>query len=232
MTDINYSYSKKIFSNILETSRILPQERGIQTEGIVKSINEFISLLVDANSIYNETYKIPENKQLIIAEEMPNDLLSSLNGIENQNINDIRVVTYIANEEPATISARKINEDGIKNIKWRFAGVFDDPDYTGYSIIRYIKEVEAYITFKVWGKYFEDIRQKAKMLKEVIELNSWYFKHKGLRDIVWLGSFEEEIWDAKNIAKFKTQKYMIRYAEVKELRQKNIEQVVINYGLN
>ena len=232
MSDLTYSYAKKVFSNILESERILPQERGgIQTEGIVKSINEFMSLVIEANSIYNDLYKIPENRQLVIAEEMPGDLLSSLNDPDN-DINDIRVITYIANEEPATISARKLHEDGIKNIKWRFAGVFDDPEYTGYSIIRYIKEVEAYITFKVWGKYFEDIRQRAKMLKEMIELNTWYFKHKGLRDIVWLGSFEEELWDAKNIAKFKTQKYMIRYAEVKELREKNIEQVVINYGLN
>lgn len=240
MSNKTYSLANKVFTEMVENSAS-PINQGGQESfnpvGIVKSINEFMAILVEANDTYNTTFQIADNSRLIFAEDSPSDQIIKLNNgtssteITSGTANDIRVITYLASEEPAVISTRKINDSGTQMIKWRLNKVFDDPEYTGYSIARYIKEIEATVTFKVWGKFFQDIRQRASLLKNVIDSNVWYFKHKGLRDIVWLSSFEEDAWDNKNLAKYKTEKYMIRFAEVKEVREKNLEQIVIQLGL-
>jgi hypothetical protein len=151
--------------------------------------------------------------------------------ITKSTLQDIRIITYLSNEEPAIISAHPKFSDGVRNIKNRYNYLYNDPEYTGYSILRTIKDVTANITFKVWGNYFQDIRERALLLREIIDTNIWYFKHKGLREITWSGSIEEETWDAKNNTKFKSEKYQIRFAEVKELKQKNLEQIVFQVGI-
>ncbi|MDY0198887.1 MAG: hypothetical protein RBR68_13835 [Tenuifilaceae bacterium] len=232
------SLSNKVFLEIVERYNATPivveqQEK----EGIVTSINEFISLLNQANNIYNKTFNITTDNQLIISEDFSGELLARLNNqefstdIDKQTLRDIRVITYLANEEPGIVSSHSIDGVGIRNIKPKFACVYDDPEYTGYSILRFTKDIDAVITFKVWGNHFHDIRERSALLRKVIDTNTWFFKHKGLREIVWLGSYEEELWDAKNIAKFKTEKYRIKFAEVKELKEKNLEQVAIQIGL-
>lgn len=235
---IRSGLAERLFIDMIERAPTLSVPREYQSvEGIVKSVNEFVELLVTANKEYNSVFQIPETKQIIFAEEMPGELVIKLNNnatstdFTESTLPDLKIVTYLASEKPAVISARRIDEDGIRNIKWKFGGHFTDPEYTGYSIIRYSKEIEATITFKVWGKYFQDIRERASLLKDVIDKNTWYFKHKGLRDIVWLGSEEEELWDNKNLAKCKTEKYLVRFSEIKEIREKNLEQIVAKFGL-
>lgn len=234
-------YAKKVFTELLQNTNhtVINNYRDeIVNEGIVTSVTSFIKLLIEANDIYNKTFNIPENKQIIFAEDFSKELINKLNNnssttdITSTTIPDIRVVTYLSTEEPAIISAHsKFSENGVRNIKNRFNCVYDDPEYTGYSIIRTIKDVTANITFKVWGNYFQDIRDRAVLLRDIIDTNIWYFKHKGLREITWSGSIEEETWDAKNVAKFKSEKYQIRFASVKELKEKNIEQIVLQLGV-
>lgn len=234
------SLAQKLFTEFVERAPLNQQSSYsyLSNEGIIKSVNEFIDTLVTANNVYNKEFQIPSNKQLVFAEEMPGEQLAKLNNdsteltVQDNTLNDIRVITYLANEKPAIISQRKADgEDGIRNIKWKPAGYFDDPEFTGYSIVRYSRDIEANITFKVWGRYFQDIRERAKLLRSVIDTNVWYFKHKGLRDIIWLGSNEEEVWDNKNVAKYKTEYYRIRFSEIREFREKNLEQIVAQFGL-
>lgn len=232
------SLTKKVFSELLESAKSSGRsEEESQDKTIVRSINEFLGLLYEANNIYNTTFDIIDSKRLIFSEEYPADRLFNINNqtkdeaITNKTLDDIRVITFLANERPATLSARTINNTGIQNIKWRFAGLYEDPKFTGYSILRQRRDVEAEITFKVWGRYFHDIRERATMLKDIIDTNTWYFAKKGLKRIQWLGSYEEEMWDNKNIAKFKTQKYLIEFTEIKETKEKNLEQIVVSYGL-
>lgn len=231
------SYKNSVFVELLQnTNHTIISPNEIQNEGIVTSVNDFMKLLVEANKIYNTTFNVAEDNQLIFAEDFPKELFSKLNNnavasdITSSTLKDIRIVTYLAAEEPGIISSHTINGEGIRNIKSRFNCVYDDPEYTGYSILRSIKSINVNITFKVWGNYFQDIRQRSKLLRDVIDTNIWYFKHKGLREIIWLGSIEEEIWDGKNIAKFKNEKYKLTITEVKEIREKNIEQIVIQMG--
>jgi hypothetical protein len=232
------SFVNKVFVEILQHAQYIPTEDIKAKEGIVKSVNEFLTLLIEANGIYNKTFNVPENKQLIFVEDFPKEALNKLNNISSSEeitdgtLKDIRVITYLTSEEPAIIGSHTINSDGVRNLKHRYNFVYPDPEHTGYSIARSIKDIQVNITFKVWGNYFQDIRERSKLLREVIETNVWYFKHKGLREIVWVGSFEEETWDAKNIAKFKTEKYQLKIAEVKEFKQKDLEQIVIQIGLD
>ena len=64
-----------------------------------------------------------------------------------------------------------------------------------------------------------------------MDMNTWFFKHKGLRDIVWQASVEAKMWDGKNIVKEKTERYLIRYTQVRVTRQKNLEQMVFLLGV-
>ena len=116
--------------------------------------------------------------------------------------------------------------------RYRFAEVYDDPQYTGYSIIRFKKEIEAEISLKVWGMHYQDIRERAKLIRSIIDNSTWYLKKKGLKDIVWNKSIEEERWDHSDVVKCKTEKYIIQFTEIKEIREKNIEQIVALIGLN
>lgn len=232
------SYKNSVFIDLLQnTNHTLVSKEDIKTEGLVTSVNDFMKLLVTANDTYNKTFNISADKQLVFAEDFPKEIFTKLNNntsstdILSSTINDTRIVTYLSTEEPGIISSHTINGEGIRNIKNRFNCVYDDPEYTGYSILRSIKDINVNITFKVWGQYFQDIRERSRLLREVIDTNIWYFKHKGLREIIWMGSIEEEVWDAKNIAKFKSEKYKLRIAEVTELREKNIEQIVVQVGI-
>ena len=238
MSTTGKSYAQKVFIELIENSKAYPTIYNPQeTEGIVTSVGDFFKLLVEANNIYNRLFNITINNQLIFSEDFNGELLSRLNNqefstnVDSQTLRDIRIVTYLASEEPGIVSSHSIDGAGIRNLKPRYACYYDDPEYTGYSVLRFIKDIDAIITFKVWGNHFQDIRERSKILRQIIETNTWYFKHKGLREIVWLGSYEEELWDAKNIAKFKTEKYRIKIAEVKELKEKNLEQVSVQIGL-
>lgn len=232
------SYKNGVFIELLQnTNHVILEPNQIAKEGIVTSVNDFMKLLNTANETYNKTFNISADKQLIFTEDYPKEILNKLNNntattdVLNSTLNDLRVVTYLTAEEPGIISSHTVNGEGIRNIKSRFNCVYSDPEYTGYSILRTIKDIYVNITFKVWGNYFQDIRERSRMLRELIDTNIWYFKHKGLREIIWMGSIEEEVWDGKNIAKFKSEKYKLRIAEVTELREKNIEQIVIQLGV-
>lgn len=232
------SFVRKIFLEIVERSNasFLAYEPEMK-EGIVTSVSDFIRLLNEANENYSTLFSIAPDKKLLLAEDFSGEILTKLNNqssstdIDESTLRDIRIITYLANEEPGIISSHKIDSPGVRNIKPKLAMIFPDPQYTGYSILRYTKDIDATITFKVWGNHFFDIRERSKLLRSVIDANTWYFKHKGLKELVWIGSIEEEVWDGKNVAKFKTEKYFIKFAEVKELKEKNLEQVSILAGL-
>lgn len=232
------SLARKIFLEIVERSNasLLAYEPEMK-EGIVTSVSDFIRLLNEANENYSTLFSIAPDKKLLLAEDFSGEILTKLNNqssstdIDESTLRDIRIITYLANEEPGIISSHKIDSPGVRNIKPKLAMIFPDPQYTGYSILRYTKDIDATITFKVWGNHFFDIRERSKLLRSVIDANTWYFKHKGLKELVWIGSIEEEVWDGKNVAKFKTEKYFIKFAEVKELKEKNLEQVSILAGL-
>lgn len=238
----NYSFAKKVFIELNETTNGIPTKLDKEdvTYSIVRSIDDFMSLVVDANDVYNKTFQIPQNKQLIFSEEISaNDIPKLNNNLYDENIQlfinnylpDIRIVTYTTSEEPASLGQHEINETRFKNIKWKYAGYYDDPEYTGYSIIRYTRNINAKIRFKVWGKFFQDIRERAALLKDVIDTNIWFFKYKGLRDITWVSSYEDIMYREDGIQKYKTHEYTIVFSEIKEFREKNLEQIVVQYGL-
>jgi hypothetical protein len=216
----------------------LPSEgTPIQNEGIVTCINQFVRLLYEANDKYNLAFNIPDTDQLVITEEFPNELSWRLQDnnfdgiIDEETTRKIRVVTYLVNEKPGSISSHKYDEEGIRTIKDRLIDIREDTEHTGYSILRYGKEIEAHVNFKVWGLNFSDMRLRSSMLRKIIDQNTWYFKHKGLKEIIWLGSSEWGEWDGANIIKSKSEKYLVKFTEIKELREKNIEQIIIQMGL-
>jgi hypothetical protein len=233
------SFSKNIFVKIVESLSIPSLEgNSFPTEGIVTSLNEFLDLISIANNIYCNTFKIPDADKLVFAEDVPSDLVHKLNNgttsldITSDTLRDLRIVTYTADEKPAVISSRKTNDyDGIRSIKWRLIDEYPDPDYTGYTIARLGKDVEVDISFHVWGTNFEDIRKRGALLRDIVDTNVWFFKHKGLRDIIWRESQETRLWDGKSIMKEKIESYLVRYTQVKLVRQKNLEQMAIEFAL-
>ncbi len=233
-------FVNKVFAQLVESVPRLPSSPGntVTTEGIVKSFNEFIKLVCVANDLHSENFSIPEDKRLRIVEEFPGELITRINSdnfdgnVDTTTLHDLRVVTYISSEKPASVGAHRVNEEGVRNIKERLIDIIPDPDYTGYSIARFGKDIEATVTFKVWGLSMYDVRERAKLLRDVMKLNTWFFKHKGLREMVWLGSNEWEEWDGSNIVKAKSEKYMIRFTEVTQTKEKNVEQLTIQIGVN
>jgi hypothetical protein len=231
--------AKKIFAEIYESTpgiaNLSPQP---ENEGIVTSVNEFLRVLQEAHDNWNKTFSIPDTDKLIIVEDIPRELVVKLNNqsseveIDDTTLRDLRIVTYSASETPAVVSAHRMGEDGIRSLKFRPVGIYDDPNYTGYSIIRFAKDIEAIIDFKVWGIDFFDIRKRSRLLREIINDSIWYFKHKGLREIVWMGSHESDMWDNKTFMKMKSEKYLIRFSEIRETKEKKLEQIVIQAGIS
>lgn len=232
------SLSQKVFAEIIERTTVAPDGQIEPDEGIVTSLDEFISLVVESANTYFKVNATPEKDQIVVMDDFPRDLFSRINNnthntnIDDTTMRDIRVVTYTADEQPATLSAHAPDAKGIRNIKPRLKGIYDDPKYTGYSVIRLGKDIEAVIDFQVWGIDARDIRARAKLLRNIIQQNTWYYKKKGLREIIWLGSMEAEMWDKLNLVKMKREKYLVRYSEIQETREKNIEQVIVQFGLS
>ncbi len=232
------TFAQKVFINIQETLTLPTNGEFPPNEGDVTSINDFMDLLIQANDIYAKTFAIPESQKLVIAEEIPREIVARLNNqtnstdIDETTLKDLRVVTYCADEKPGIKSSHVLGGDGTRVIKYRLVDVFDDPEYTGYSVLRYGKEVDAVVSFKVWGLDYYDIRQRAKMLREIMDTNTWFFKHKGLREIAWAESVESEVWDNRSLMKMKSEKYLIKFMEIKETREKNLEQIVAQFGLS
>jgi hypothetical protein len=234
----NKTLAKKIFINIQDTLALPDPGEFPPNEGDVTSVNDFMKLLVEANDIYAKTFAIADSHKLVIAEEVPREIVSKLNNqtnstdIDATTLKDLRVVTYCADEKPGIKGAHKLGAQGTRVIKYRLVDVHDDPQYTGYSVLRYGKEIDAVVSFKVWGLDYYDIRQRAKMLREIIDTNTWFFKHKGLREIAWEESVESEVWDNRSLMKMKSEKYLIKFMEIKETREKNLEQIVAQFGLS
>lgn len=232
--------ANKVF---LELCERIPREQftadpnNDNSDGIITSINEFISLIIESSEIYYQIFTINDRDKLLFIEEFPKELFQRMNNqessleIDNNTLRDMRVVTYLADEQPASVGAHALGKEGIRNIKPRLVGVFPDQEYTGYSILRYAKDVEAHVTFKVWGIDAVDIRKRSSMLRKLIETNTWLLKKRGLKEIIWTGSRESDLWDKQNLVKMKSENYFIRYSEVSDTREKNVEQVVMQLGL-
>jgi hypothetical protein len=205
-------YNKKLFAHLLESVSVLSEREGAlpRTEGIVKTLDEFMKTIIDVNNQYNTAFSVPNDEKLIFTENIPRELLIKLNNetastqITDNTLRDIRVVTYLATEKPGIPSTHTLGGAGIQNIKYRYGEIFKDPDHTGFSIVRFKKDIDASINFRVWGLYYQDIRSRASLLKNIIETYSWYLAIKGVKHCIWNGSFEEEKWDHNQIVKFKT----------------------------
>lgn len=239
MTDYKV-LANKVFAEICERvphDQFVGYGPGETTEGVINSINEFIAIIVEAAEIYYTTFSVNDRDKIKLIEEFPKELFQRINNESNSleigmdTLRDIRVVTYLADESPATVGAHSLGQVGIRNIKPRLISVEADEKYSGYSILKYAKDIEAHVIFKVWGVSEVDIRKRSSMLRKIIESNIWYLKHKGLKDIVWTGARESDLWDKQNLVKMKSENYFIRFSEVLETREKNVEQVVIQLGL-
>lgn len=230
--------AKKIFTEILETVPISPEQLvEKRNEGIVTSVNQIVTLIGEIIRKSKKNYSIADVNMLIPVEQFPGDLLWRLNNgsqeIDEDSKKAITIVTYSANEVPAQISAyRPGTSDGIRNIKPRLIDVYPDPKYDGFSIARFGKVIEADISFWVWG-YRDDkgIRDRALLLRKIIADNVWYLKYKGIKEIIWTGSLEVDVWDKQNVVKYKKEAYKVTFTEIQEFKEKNIEQIVMQAGL-
>lgn len=205
-------------------------------EGIITSTQEFIALLADVIQSSQDIYNIPDTSVLIPMENFPRELVWKLNhgtaDITDDQKKQITIVTYNASELPEQVGAHgAYASNGIRNIKPKLIDTYPDPDYTGYTIARLGKNIEATVDLEVWGLEDKGIRDRAKMLRQIIRDNTWYFKHKGLKEIVWLGASEGDRVDKQNIVQVKKERYKIVFTELQQVRQKNIEQVIVLLGL-
>jgi hypothetical protein len=228
--------AKKIFVNITDgIPPVTPDQVVNNNEGIVTSINEFTALLTEIIVASKDIYNIPDTSVLIPMEQFPRDLVWRLNNgreeITESSKKQITIVTYTANELPAQISAHSpYATSGIRNIKARMIDAFPDPKYEGYTVVRVGKDIEATIDLQVWGLEDKGIRDRAMMLRQIIRDNVWYLKHKGVKDIIWLGATENDRTDKQNIVQFKKESYKVIFTELQQIREKNIEQILLNIG--
>lgn len=230
-------FAKDIFVEILESLPPSTVEDPTEyNEGIVTSVSQFIALLSEIITSSKEIYSIPDTSVLIPVEQFPRDLAWKINNgqetITDTSKKQLTIVTYTAKEMPAQVSAHSpYDTRGIRNIKPRLIDSYPDPKYEGYSVIRIGKNIEATIELMVWGLEDKGIRDRSAMLRNIIRDNIWYLKHKGLKDIVWLGATENDKVDKQNIVQYKKEVYKIVFTELQELREKNIEQVLLSMGI-
>jgi hypothetical protein len=233
------SYTKlanKIFSEMIGGfPPELPQATVNNNEGIVTSTSEFIALVAEVIKAGKDLYQISDLDELIPVEQYPRDLLWKVNNgqeaITTESKKQLTIVTYTADETPAQLSAHSpFHNTGIKNIKPRLIDIIPDEKYTGYSIARVGKVVEAVFDFMVWGLEDKGIRDRASLLRKIIQNNIWFLKHKGLREIVWTGATEKDVMDKQNIVKYKKESYRIVFTEIQEIREKNVEQILVQVG--
>ncbi len=228
--------AKKVFISLVESiAPILPTESVNKNEGIVTSVNEFIALLSEIINASKDIYNIPDTSVMIPIEQFPRDLVWKINNgkeeISDSSKKQLTLVTYTANELPAQVSAHSpYATSGVRNIKGRMIDSFPDPKYDGYTIVRVGKDIEATIDLQVWGLEDKGIRDRAKLLRQIIRDNVWFLKHKGLKDIVWLGATENDRVDKQNIVQFKKESYRIVFTELQQIREKNIEQILLVLG--
>jgi hypothetical protein len=210
---------------------------SIENEDVITGVDQFIPLIVEIIQSSKEIYNIPDTSVLIPVENFPRDLAWKLNNGQSTITDDTKkqltIVTYSANELPEQVSSHSpYSSDGIRNIKPKLIGTYPDPIYEGYSIAQVGKGIEATIDFLVWGLEDKGIRERAKLLRQIIRDNTWYLKHKGLKEIVWLGSTESDKIDKQNIVQYKRETYKIVFTEIQQLREKNIEQILVTLALN
>lgn len=228
--------ARKIFINMTES--LAPVQPGIPSnfnEGTITSVNEFIALISELITSSKDIYNLLDVDTLIPMEQFPRDLMWRINhGTEEITENSkrqITIVTYSASELPAQVSAHSpYATSGIRNIKPRMIDSFPDPKYEGYTIVRVGKDIEATIEFQAWGLDYKGIRDRAQLLRQIIRDNVWYLKHKGLKDIIWLGATEDDKVDKQNIIQFKKETFKIVFTELQQIREKNIEQILLSIG--
>jgi hypothetical protein len=230
--------AKKVFTQMVEgATPSLPQEAINKNEGIVTSVNEFVALLAEIIQASKDIYNIPDINVLIPVEQFPRDLVWRLNNgqeaISDTSKKQITLVTYSANELPAQISAHgPFATSGIRNIKARMIDSYPDPLHEGYTIVRVGKDIECTFDLQVWGLDDKSIRDRANLLRQIIRDNIWYLKHKGLKDIIWLGATENDRSDKQNVVQFKKESYRVIFTEMQHIREKNIEQILLLIGPN
>lgn len=232
-------FSKRVFVEYYEN---VPQQTSVvlargDNEGRITSIDDFIALLNESAELYYKSESVPDVDRLVIVDEFPRDILKRLNessgnvNIDKDTLRDIRVVTFTVDEVPGSIGQHALDEKGIRTIKPIYVGSYDDPEFEGFSIARHSQSIYGFVDFQVWGVDARDVRKRSKLLREIIHANTWYFKHKGLREIVWTGAVESEMWDKQNVVRMKKEKYLVHYANYIEAKEKNVEQVIVQVGL-
>ena len=219
---------------------VLPVSEDASTivaEDVITGLNQFIPLVAEIITSSRDIYNIPDTSVLIPVENFPRDLAWKINNGQSTITDDAKkqltIVTYSASEMPEQVSSHSpYATSGIRNIKPRLIGTYADPDYEGYTIAQIGKGIEATVDFLVWGLEDKSIRDRASLLRQIMRDNTWYLKHKGLKEIVWLGSSENDKMDKQNIVQFKKESYKIVFNEIQQLRQKNIEQILITLALD
>lgn len=228
--------AKNVFISLTESfAPLTPAEPVNRNEGTVTSVNEFITLLAEIINASKDIYNIPDTSVLIPIEQFPRELVWKINHgteeITETSKKQLTIVTYTASELPEQVSAHSpYATSGIRNIKARIIDSYPDPEYEGYSVTRVGKGIEATIDLQVWGLEDKGIRDRAKLLRQIIRDNVWFLKHKGLKDIVWLGATENDRVDKQNIIQFKKESYKITFTELQHIREKNIEQILLVLG--
>lgn len=228
--------SQKVFVEITENIPKINSNELQINEGIITSMSSFIALISNIFQKSPADYNLPTDKQLILAESFPTELVWRINkGFEQftpDSKKQLTIITYTANEIPGQVSSHSpFANDGVRNIKPRLIDIIPDPKYDGYSIARVGLNIEADVKFQVWGTEDKGVRERAILLRTIIRDNTWFLKHKGLREIVWKGSDETPMWEKDNVVKHRCETYRIQFTDIQLLKEKNIEQVLISAGL-
>jgi hypothetical protein len=212
----------------VEISSMLTQEL-VSSESKRQQNTLAVNPPIDLPEFFTLLNQVIEQKQIQEGVASPVHLLEDYPPIDASQ----PIITYgLSRREPGLFSNHQPFAGGVKNYRPEFREAFEDPLNPGYLIVVMGQWFDNLVDLVCWAQTNKEANRLVDWLEDLMLSNTWFFRMKGITQLLYWGRQEDSKIDRGNI-RFMARplQYYIRTEKLLTISQKTIETILVNLDL-
>lgn len=210
-------FVSSVLNRILGTTE---DGRGV-TPYAAKSIIEAMELIQSSIVDYQKRSEDTEDSKVVVGYELP-DTEAKFETISMS----------VVKRDPGQFGQGRPGGSTVRARKGQLRELVDDPNNPGYQLAVIGYWYDNILRLTCWARTNKEAEKRALWLEEVIEEYTWFYEISGISKMVYEGRAQNgKIEVSGNTFFGRSIDYFIRTERLRKVSTKQLEQIVVNFGL-
>lgn len=210
-------FVSSVFNRIIGSTE---EGRGV-TPYAAKSIIEAMELIQSSIVDYQNRSEDTEDAKVVVGYELP-DVEATFETISMS----------VIKRDPGQFGQGRPGGSPVRARKGQLRELVDDPDNPGYQLAVIGYWYDNILRLTCWARTNKEAEKRALWLEQIIEEYTWFYEISGISKIVYEGRAPNGMIQVSENRFFgRSIDYFVRTERLRKVSTKQLEQIVVNFGL-